>query len=294
MKDNQISKVLEIPLMDMTPFVRRASKHYIEGGLNTGVRIIPHYQLHYVIKGCGTFTINGTTYKAKKGDFFFWGPGERHIITSDVDNPMRVIGVQFDLTQNYRTEVYQCLHWDEANFTLAAINEIIVFEEGTKIPSYSPLDAWEKMEYYLDDLVKVYGINGLYCPERTSSLLKSVLLLVLHNEAYGRISHDNKVNPIHEVVAYLNQNYQQSMTNQFLGDRFKYHANYLNHMVTEYTGQTIQQYLIHIRMNKAIDLLLNTNMTIGEVGEAVGGYNIHYFSRLFRKKIGLSPSAFRR
>jgi AraC-like DNA-binding protein len=64
-------------------------------------------------------------------------------------------------------------------------------------------------------------------------------------------------------------------------------------MFLKHTGFTLQQYIIHIRMEKAVDLLLHSNQTISEIGYSVGGYSIHYFSRLFRKKMGLTPSDYR-
>jgi len=53
-------------------------------------------------------------------------------------------------------------------------------------------------------------------------------------------------------------------------------------------------YLQELRMSAAKSLLLMTTMSIQEVTDAVGYQSIHYFSRLFKKKYGKSPTQWRK
>lgn len=59
------------------------------------------------------------------------------------------------------------------------------------------------------------------------------------------------------------------------------------------TGQSFSEYLNNTRLDKARELLAATPDTAAKISEAVGIYNITYFSTLFKKKYGLTPSAFR-
>lgn len=61
-----------------------------------------------------------------------------------------------------------------------------------------------------------------------------------------------------------------------------------------HTGSTPNQYLIQLRMYKAMELLLNTGYTVAEIAALVGYENPLYFSRLFHKKMKMSPSQYRR
>ena len=61
-----------------------------------------------------------------------------------------------------------------------------------------------------------------------------------------------------------------------------------------HTGFSPRQYHLQIRMNKAKALLNESDLTIGEISERLGFSSIYYFSRLFRRKIGHSPNAWRR
>ena len=61
----------------------------------------------------------------------------------------------------------------------------------------------------------------------------------------------------------------------------------------EYTGSTPTQYILSLRISNAQTLLGSTNYNITEIAEIVGYDNPLYFSRLFRKQSGMSPSEFR-
>jgi AraC-like DNA-binding protein len=61
-----------------------------------------------------------------------------------------------------------------------------------------------------------------------------------------------------------------------------------------YMGVTPMQYITSIRINKAKELLKNTNYSIQEISGLVGYENPLYFSRIFRKQIGCSPSGYRK
>ena len=59
------------------------------------------------------------------------------------------------------------------------------------------------------------------------------------------------------------------------------------------TGQTITDYLLRVRLDRARDLLAHTRISVAEVADAVGFADPYYFSRVFRLKEGVSPTAFR-
>ena len=62
----------------------------------------------------------------------------------------------------------------------------------------------------------------------------------------------------------------------------------------EYTGSTPAQYLLSLRISNAQTLLESTSYNITEIANIVGYDNPLYFSRIFKKQIGMSPSEFRK
>ncbi len=62
----------------------------------------------------------------------------------------------------------------------------------------------------------------------------------------------------------------------------------------QYTNTTPMQYLVSIRITNAQVLLETTNYNITEIGRIIGYENPLYFSRIFRKQKGISPSEYRK
>jgi transcriptional regulator GlxA family with amidase domain len=58
-------------------------------------------------------------------------------------------------------------------------------------------------------------------------------------------------------------------------------------------GMAPSDYVINLRINVACDLLKSSDMSIKEIAASVGYDNAHFFSKLFKKKTGVSPKAYR-
>ncbi len=291
---NIIKKTRNIQLDEINPYIRRASKHIITRGLDTGIRLNNHYQLHYILKGRGVFIIAGQRFEVKEDDFMIWCPGEEHRIVSNKDKPLEVIGVQFDFTRKYCDDIYPCVHYNRSNFSWDKINEVIKIKEIDTINPYIKVLEPKTIKDYLSDIVRLYESNSKYAQHIMSGLLKVVLIRLFEDNVNNTAKFKVKKEIIIELLDYIHDHYTENLSNSFLGNLFGYHPNHLNQMVVNHTNHTIQQYIIHIRMNKAIDLIANTNYSIGEVANLVGNYSVHYFSRLFKSKTGLRPSDFRK
>ena len=71
-------------------------------------------------------------------------------------------------------------------------------------------------------------------------------------------------------------------------------TGHFSHLFKDVVGVSPHAYMTFLRMEKARDLLINTRLPIRHVGEAVGCPDQNYFSRLFKRHTGLSPSEFRK
>ncbi|OPJ65247.1 AraC family transcriptional regulator [Clostridium oryzae] len=92
------------------------------------------------------------------------------------------------------------------------------------------------------------------------------------------------------IQHYLNSNYQNKITSADIEQNFESNYDYLNRVFQQMTGYTILNYLNTIRINRAKDLLDATPLKISEVGYLVGIDDPYYFSKLFKKITGLTPS----
>lgn len=69
---------------------------------------------------------------------------------------------------------------------------------------------------------------------------------------------------------------------------------YFTSRFSKETGETFSNYLTELRIQKARELLKNTNFKVYEIAEMVGYYNVEHFNRMFKKQSGVSPSKYRK
>lgn len=95
------------------------------------------------------------------------------------------------------------------------------------------------------------------------------------------------------VISYIKEHLEERLSIQSLSSMVHLSPNYLGKIFFQKTGTFVHQYITNCRMNKACDLLRQTNLPINAIGEMVGIANPHYFSKLFRDTMGMSPSKYR-
>ena len=92
---------------------------------------------------------------------------------------------------------------------------------------------------------------------------------------------------------YIEENYSKDISLNTLAEYISMSPYHTSRLFKKYTGETFINYLNLFRINRAKYLLLNTNKKINEIRTEIGCLNKDYFSRLFRKYTGLTPSEYR-
>lgn len=96
------------------------------------------------------------------------------------------------------------------------------------------------------------------------------------------------------VKEYLDEHFTEKIVLEELAEKFFINKFYLSKIFKETYGTTINNYLISKRITRAKQLLRFTDMTVDEIGVAVGMADANYFSRMFRKVEGSSPREYRK
>lgn len=86
---------------------------------------------------------------------------------------------------------------------------------------------------------------------------------------------------------YLDEHYTEKIALDDLSEHFFINKFYLSKIFKESYGTTVNSYLISKRITRAKQLLRFTDMTVDEIGAAVGMADANYFSRMFRKVEGI-------
>lgn len=98
---------------------------------------------------------------------------------------------------------------------------------------------------------------------------------------------------IPKVLAYIEQNYSQELSLQILSGHVHLSKNYLANLFKKETGEGVIDYITKVRIDRAKSLLRGTELKSSEISQKVGIPDSKYFSKLFKKMTGVTPSEYR-
>ena len=101
-------------------------------------------------------------------------------------------------------------------------------------------------------------------------------------------------NEVAVVKNYIYQHYDEDLNLETLAEKVYLSSGYLSFIFKKETGMNLNRYIRVFRMEKAGELLKNTNMKVAQVSENVGFSNVSYFCRSFREFYGKSPESYRK
>ncbi|MGN0166276.1 MAG: 2-isopropylmalate synthase [Lachnospiraceae bacterium] len=128
-----------------------------------------------------------------------------------------------------------------------------------------------------------------------SDIIKaSIHALVVAVNSY--LSGIEVIDPMEQrMISILNyiQNHYADISMDELSEEFHLTKPYLSKYIRQKTGETFGEIVQNIRMNKACDLLRETNLTVEAIAEKVGYPTIEHFNRLFKKRYQVTPVGYR-
>ena len=127
-----------------------------------------------------------------------------------------------------------------------------------------------------------------------ASLFNDILLLVDRQQHEQKKATGNVQEQIERAAAYFNENYNTKISIDDYAESLHISTNWFIHNFKQYAGMSPAQYILSLRMVNAQSLLERTTYNIKEISEIVGYENPLYFSRVFKKEIGKSPTQYRK
>ena len=95
-------------------------------------------------------------------------------------------------------------------------------------------------------------------------------------------------------MIYINKNYMEDITLEKMCETVNMSYSYFSRMFKSITGTTFKEYLNTIRIDRAENLLVNTNKTATEICIKCGFNNPAYFSKVYKEIKGISPLSARK
>jgi len=227
-----------------------------------GVNVREHthevLELVYYVEGSGRATLGDTTYDARRNSFMIIPAGMVH----DQENLTPLVSLCVGLSQS-GLEKFQG-SWTDAGGVLADILRKLMREMETRRTGHDLI--CRGLIYQIAGAVHRIAVENA-TPPRKQALVNKAIEIIGNRE--GAVSVGE------------------------LAEQLYVSKDYLRHLFCDFTDQSPIQHIIRARINKARDLLSRRDLDIKQVAEQSGFESAYYFSRLFRKVTGTSPSAYR-
>ena len=128
--------------------------------------------------------------------------------------------------------------------------------------------------------------------------LKQILAITKENikeyEAFLERSMSESRDEVASVKNYIYQHYAEDLSLEMLAEKVYLSSGYLSFIFKKETGMNLNRFIRVVRMEKAKELLCNSNMKVAQVSEQVGIPNVSYFCRSFREYYGSGPESYRK
>lgn len=201
----------------------------------------------------------------------------------------------------------EALEWLKSNRTDAVITDIRMSELGgielikrlrEQMPSLPIVIISGYNDFtYVREALRCGAADYLLKPVETSELARIVEQLkrrVLKETAVQtRSDAAEERQVIRKVKEIVGQRLDQDISLQFLADQVHLNHRYLSSLFKNETGQNLSDYVTQMRVERAKQLLQETNMKIQDIAKLSGYQNVKYFLHIFKQSTGCTPSEYR-
>lgn len=244
-------------------------------------------EIHYIVKGNGSFFIDDNEYNVSQGDIVYIGSKLIHSGKS-VNNDL--LAVCYIIDSSY------LLSLNSDNLTDRFISELL----NTKISK--PVIHTSDMGY---NYIKQVLNNIDYCAEQKSIIhqleIKKYLydfFIQLYKNNYFVLNSTTdsiRCTPIiKQSIRYIQNNMASKLSIDEIASHVGLSTSYFMKMFKQNTKMTCVEYIKSLRLDKATSLLLETSDNILEIAQNCGFANLSLFNREFKKAFEITPSQYRK
>lgn len=279
---------------ELQPFAKYANRLVCRPSEAFGPRIITDHQFIYVERGFGDALILGNFYPAEPGTLFYYGPGEPHRFEANEADPFVIYGL------HWRPRAITSNLWDEANCRIEIVpvrdlhRRHPVSEQNDRLPGIpvcSKPGSWVKPLF--DEAVREYRRMDLASHVLLSGIVYQLLGRLyrwMDKPSSERATHLEQVTYISEMLEHLAEEPYQA---DWLESWTLYGRDYISRLFKRVYGISPHEYHLRQKLDRAQTLLRETDLTISEIAHQLHFSSIHYFSRLFKTRVGEPPKAYR-
>lgn len=236
-------------------------------------RILGEFQINYITRGSGIYETRDGRYPVKPGSLLISKPGVWHRYKPLPGTGWLENYVGFD------GDIPRSILENNPYFSLRPVVQIGNREEF--------IDTYHKIfEMVLEERPGFQQV--------ASGMIMKLLGYMVSLEKQKNFSGKRVERIIRDVCFEMRENIGEKIDFKAYAEEQNVGYSYFRKMFKQYTGTAPVQYHLDLKIRRARDLLHSSELSIKEIAYQVGFHSIHYFSRCFKKKTGLSPSEIRK
>jgi len=257
----------------------RAAHHY-----RSRSTPIEQYVLIYCVDGSGWYVLGGRRYVVQKGHFFVLPPHVPHA---------------YGATENGSWTIY----WVHFSGSHAGI-----YAEGMQVPQQINVELnsriMERLGIFEEILTTLETGTDIEALRYASSLLHHFLASMRYLRLFREAKHSSDTGSgaadspdaaaiCQAAVHYMEENIESHITLQQVLDYTGYSQSHFSALFKRHTGKSPLVFFNGLKMERAGQLLRETDLQVNQICHKVGIDDPYYFSRLFSKAMGMSPTSYR-
>lgn len=270
--------MLNLTSKTFNPDILYAFDPWNEAGNSNNMHHHDFLELSIILEGEVSYNIEGTEQHFHSGTVLLFNPGVVHQEwqPGNTYSHQLHIGITNLVVEDLKRNVFP--------------NKSAVINLGELFPPFFDR-AWQ--------LIKELNEEQPHYQLMVKTLVSELLVLILrslnqHRENTVEVGLSavtrRKQNLVSHAVYYLETHHEEDITLDSLAEALFVSPTYLSKTFKETMGVSPINYLIQIRLNRAKDLLKDSQLTVKEVAQTVGYSDAYHFSKLFKKYHGQAPS----
>ena len=249
----------------------------------------PELEINYVYEGSARYHIDYDFFNSEPGDIVLIRPNGMHSI-HPIEN------------QNHITDTFQ--------FHLDMIGHSIIDQVSLRylqplqtssfkfIPCIKPdMEGYDEIKICLFIIFDLSRNEGRHFELLLKAKLNELIYLLYFYRYVVKKNTDDayrKNEKIRELIDFINRNNEKNLTIEYLADFIGYSKTHFMSVFKQHTGTSCTEFVIQVRLNKASDLLINTNYSILDIANRIGFNNLSNFNRQFKRYYQTTPSHYRK
>ena len=236
---------------------------------DTGKNGFQDFDIWFVLRGKGRIITERETAEVERGSCLLLFPNT-HYIGEHGNNHLLIMNVHFTFSGAERA-----IFPSELSFLYRKIHDI---------------------SYMRGTLSRVIHLYNSEKSEDAAVFLRAALseYFLADKEEEKREFGNDKAEIVKKICSIINTAPENAPSLAHFSSKYGYSADYLGKIFSRSTGISFSGYIANARINKAKFLLSSTSLSVEGVAEALGYYDTCYFSRQFKRIMGISPGRYRK